>query len=77
MTTMAMINPVDMNSTPFPRGEYSGSLPLRRAAPNDRASMTPDAPAFDLQSHSTQSDGSLAPAEVVARPPPRASSCSR
>ena len=28
--------------------------------------MTPDAPAFDLQSHSTQSDGSLAPAEVVA-----------
>ena len=28
--------------------------------------MTADAPAFDLQSHSTQSDGSLAPAEVVA-----------
>ena len=30
MTTMAMINPVDMNSTPFPRGEYSGSLPSAR-----------------------------------------------
>jgi predicted metal-dependent phosphoesterase TrpH len=29
--------------------------------------MPPDAPAFDLQSHSTQSDGSLAPAEVVAQ----------
>src|SRR5580765_8112031 len=31
--------------------------------------MHPDqtAPAFDLQSHSTHSDGSLAPAEVVAR----------
>jgi 3',5'-nucleoside bisphosphate phosphatase len=29
--------------------------------------MTPDAPTFDLQSHSTQSDGSLAPAEVVAQ----------
>jgi predicted metal-dependent phosphoesterase TrpH len=29
--------------------------------------MTPDAPAFDLQSHSTQSDGSLAPADVVAQ----------
>jgi predicted metal-dependent phosphoesterase TrpH len=28
--------------------------------------MTADAPAFDLQSHSTQSDGSLAPADVVA-----------
>jgi len=28
--------------------------------------MTPDAPAFDLQSHSTQSDGALPPAEVVA-----------
>jgi 3',5'-nucleoside bisphosphate phosphatase len=28
--------------------------------------MLPDAPAFDLQSHSTQSDGSLAPADVVA-----------
>ena len=28
--------------------------------------MPVDAPAFDLQSHSTQSDGSLAPAEVVA-----------
>ena len=39
--------------------------------------MPVDAPAFDLQSHSTQSDGSLAPAEVVATPLPRASSCSR
>ena len=29
--------------------------------------MPPDTPAFDLQSHSTQSDGSLAPAEVVAQ----------
>lgn len=29
--------------------------------------MPADTPAFDLQSHSTQSDGSLAPAEVVAR----------
>jgi 3',5'-nucleoside bisphosphate phosphatase len=29
--------------------------------------MTADVPTFDLQSHSTQSDGSLAPAEVVAR----------
>jgi predicted metal-dependent phosphoesterase TrpH len=29
--------------------------------------MTADAPTFDLQSHSTQSDGSLAPAEVVAQ----------
>jgi 3',5'-nucleoside bisphosphate phosphatase len=29
--------------------------------------MTGDAPGFDLQSHSTQSDGSLAPAEVVAQ----------
>jgi len=29
--------------------------------------MEPDAPAFDLQSHSTQSDGSLAPAQVVAQ----------
>jgi predicted metal-dependent phosphoesterase TrpH len=29
--------------------------------------MTADRPAFDLQSHSTQSDGSLAPAEVVAQ----------
>jgi predicted metal-dependent phosphoesterase TrpH len=29
--------------------------------------MPPDAPAFDLQSHSTQSDGSLAPAEVIAQ----------
>ena len=29
--------------------------------------MPPDPPAFDLQSHSTQSDGSLAPAEVVAQ----------
>ena len=28
--------------------------------------MTPDAPTFDLQSHSTQSDGALPPAEVVA-----------
>ena len=28
--------------------------------------MTPDAPTFDLQSHSTQSDGALSPAEVVA-----------
>ena len=30
-------------------------------------SMTADAPAFDLQSHSTHSDGALPPAEVVAR----------
>jgi predicted metal-dependent phosphoesterase TrpH len=29
--------------------------------------MTADAPTFDLQSHSTQSDGSLAPSDVVAR----------
>ena len=29
--------------------------------------MPPDAPTFDLQSHSTHSDGSLAPAEVVAQ----------
>src|SRR3954451_7563279 len=29
-------------------------------------SMTPDPPAFDLQSHSTYSDGALPPAEVVA-----------
>ena len=29
--------------------------------------MSADVPAFDLQSHSTQSDGSLAPAEVVAQ----------
>jgi predicted metal-dependent phosphoesterase TrpH len=29
--------------------------------------MPVDAPAFDLQSHSTQSDGTLAPAEVVAQ----------
>jgi 3',5'-nucleoside bisphosphate phosphatase len=29
--------------------------------------MHVDAPAFDLQSHSTQSDGSLAPADVVAQ----------
>jgi predicted metal-dependent phosphoesterase TrpH len=29
--------------------------------------MPVDAPPFDLQSHSTQSDGSLAPAEVVAQ----------
>ncbi len=29
--------------------------------------MPSDAPAFDLQSHSTRSDGSLAPAEVVAQ----------
>jgi 3',5'-nucleoside bisphosphate phosphatase len=28
--------------------------------------MTPDQPAFDLQSHSTSSDGALPPAEVVA-----------
>jgi predicted metal-dependent phosphoesterase TrpH len=29
--------------------------------------MTADAPTFDLQSHSTQSDGSLTPSDVVAR----------
>jgi hypothetical protein len=29
--------------------------------------MASDAPAFDLQSHSTHSDGTLAPADVVAR----------
>src|SRR3954452_17639702 len=29
--------------------------------------MTSDTPAFDLQSHSTYSDGALPPAEVVAR----------
>jgi predicted metal-dependent phosphoesterase TrpH len=29
--------------------------------------MSVDGPAFDLQSHSTQSDGSLAPADVVAQ----------
>jgi 3',5'-nucleoside bisphosphate phosphatase len=29
--------------------------------------MAADAPAFDLQSHSTQSDGTLAPADVVAQ----------
>jgi len=29
--------------------------------------MTADVPAFDLQSHSTQSDGALSPAEVVAQ----------
>jgi predicted metal-dependent phosphoesterase TrpH len=29
--------------------------------------MPPDGPAFDLQSHSTQSDGALSPAEVVAQ----------
>jgi len=31
------------------------------------AAPGPDAPAFDLQSHSTYSDGALPPAEVVAR----------
>ena len=36
-------------------------------AANGRPSMSPDAPAFDLQSHSTHSDGSLAPGEVVAQ----------
>src|SRR3954469_7478350 len=29
--------------------------------------MTSDTPAFDLQSHSTHSDGALPPSEVVAR----------
>ena len=29
--------------------------------------MSPDTPTFDLQSHSTHSDGALPPSEVVAR----------
>src|SRR3954454_15357110 len=56
-TTMAMMAPVDIG-TSFPLGLLRG-FP---AMPEDKT-----APTFDLQSHSTCSDGTLPPAEVVAR----------
>src|SRR3954452_10015853 len=56
-TTMAMMAPVDIG-TSFPLG-------LMRGFPAMSEDKT--APTFDLQSHSTCSDGTLRPAEVVAR----------
>ena len=57
MTTMAMMAPVDMLFLPV--AGCRSRLPAVNRQPNDR-------PTFDLQSHSTCSDGSLAPAAVVA-----------
>ena len=62
-TTMAMMSPVDIGS-PFPW--VARKPPLARSRPNDGRNDA-DSPAFDLQSHSTHSDGALPPAEVVAR----------
>src|SRR3954471_8180166 len=56
-TTMAMMAPVDIG-TSFPLGLLQGFPPM-----HDEQT----APTFDLQSHSTCSDGALAPSEVVAR----------
>src|SRR3954463_15174092 len=55
--TMAMMVPVDIG-TSFPLGLLQGFPAMPQVEP---------APTFDLQSHSTCSDGALPPAEVVAR----------
>jgi hypothetical protein len=55
ITTIAMINPVDMDSS---LSGHAGSFPPH---------LDPMPPTFDLQSHSTHSDGALPAAEVVAR----------
>jgi predicted metal-dependent phosphoesterase TrpH len=54
---MAMMVPVDIG-TSFPLGLLQGFPAMPQVEP---------APTFDLQSHSTCSDGALPPAEVVAR----------
>ena len=65
-TTMAMMAPVVIGYL-LQWGRMEGSrMPAEQTAPT-----------FDLQSHSTHSDGALAPAEVVARARTQAWSCSR
>src|SRR6476660_4669199 len=56
MTTIAMINPVDMNLPFPPMGSLKGFPPH----------LFPMRPTFDLQSHSLHSDGALPAADVVA-----------
>lgn len=52
---------------PFPPGGFSVSIPSGATVPNEAMSTATDAPRFDLQAHSTCSDGTLGPAEVVRR----------